>query len=319
MNELATQARPGQFDLSPQTFDQALTFAKYLAESEMVPKQFRGKQGDCLIAMQWGYEVNLKPLQALQNIAVINGKPGIFGDAGRAILLAAGCDIDEDDMEIVKLNSRARCRISRPGRTPVERTFSLEDAKTAGLWGKDGPWKTYPYRQMAWRAFWFAARDAASDLLRGMGGAEELVDIQTAPQSGEKNMGAVELVQQEKQALPGQTDEEFAKNMVIWTKVIKSKKKDVDGVLATVATVATLTDAQIAAIKSIPAELAKAEGAKPTGPTFAQVADAIAKATDEDALDVAASLITAAAIPDEQQRKELLAKYDGRRAELNAD
>jgi hypothetical protein len=316
MTELATQTRSGQFDLSPQTFDQALTFAKYLAESEMVPKQFRGKQGDCLIAMQWGYEVNLKPLQALQNIAVINGKPGIFGDAGRAILLAAGCDIDEDDMELVKRNSRARCKITRPGRSPVERTFSLEDAKTAGLWGKEGPWRSYPYRQMAWRAFWFAARDAASDLLRGMGGAEELVDIQAAPQ-GEKHMGAAEVVEPAKPTLPTQGDDEFAKNMVIWTKVIKLKKKDVDGVLATVATVATLTDAQIAAIKNIPAELAKAESAKPAGPSFAQIAEALDNAKDEDALNVAADLINS--IPDEQQRTELNAKYDARRAELNAD
>jgi len=64
-----------------------------------------------------------------------------------------------------------------------------------------------------------------------------------------------------KPTLPGQGDEEFAKNMAIWTKVIKSGKKDVDGVLATVATVATLTDDQIQAIKNIPAELAKAAAA----------------------------------------------------------
>lgn len=59
----------------------------------------------------------------------------------------------------------------------MERTFSMEDARTAGLWGKEGPWKTYPYRQMAWRAFWFAARDAAADLLKGLDGVEALVDI----------------------------------------------------------------------------------------------------------------------------------------------
>ncbi|SDX14762.1 phage recombination protein Bet [Variovorax sp. YR634] len=120
---------------------------------------------------------------------------------------------------------------------------------------------------------------------------------------------------EKKPTLPTQGDEEFAKNMVIWTKVIKSGKKDVDGVLATVATVATLTEAQIDAIKKIPAELAKA--AAPAGPTFAQVADALAKAQDEDALNVAADLINA--ITDEQQRTELSAKYDARRAELNAE
>src|SRR5882724_3760178 len=87
---LAAVARQ-QFDLSPQSFEQALTFSQYLADSEMVPKAYRGKAGDCLVAMQWGYEVGLKPLQALQSIAAINGKPGLYGDAGKAILLAAGC------------------------------------------------------------------------------------------------------------------------------------------------------------------------------------------------------------------------------------
>jgi len=172
-NELTTS---GTFDLSPKTFEQALTFANYLADSDMVPKDFKGKPGNCLIAMQWGMEVGLKPLQALQNISVINGKPGLYGDAGKAILLAAGCIIEEDDIALVERNKKARCIISRPGRPPVERTYSLENAKTAGLWGKGGPWSTSPWRQMAWRAFWFAARDAASDMLKGLSGAEEVMD-----------------------------------------------------------------------------------------------------------------------------------------------
>lgn len=197
----STALRPaGQFDLSPQTFDQALEFSKYLAASDMVPKQYRGKPGDCLIAMQWGYEIGMKPLQALQSIAAVNGRPSIYGDAGKAMLLAAGCQIDEDDIEKVRETGRARCKITRPGRKPTERTFSIDDAKTARLWGKEGPWTNYPYRQMAWRAFWFAARDAAADLLRGMGGAEELQDIPSetpAASQGERHMGQADVIQPE--------------------------------------------------------------------------------------------------------------------------
>ena len=101
MNDMpVVQTQRTAFDLSPQTFEQALTFANYLAESEMVPKNFRGKPGDCLIAMQWGYDVGLKPLQALQNIAVINGKPGLYGDPGKAVVLANGCMIEEDDISV---------------------------------------------------------------------------------------------------------------------------------------------------------------------------------------------------------------------------
>ncbi|MDN5536475.1 MAG: hypothetical protein L0H08_05765, partial [Comamonas sp.] len=77
-----TALRPAsQFDLSPQNFEQALTFSNYLADSDMVPKDFKGKPGNCLIAMQWGAELGLKPLQSLQNLAVINGRPALWGDA----------------------------------------------------------------------------------------------------------------------------------------------------------------------------------------------------------------------------------------------
>lgn len=183
---LATK-QPQQFDLSPQTFEQALTFAKYLADSDLVPKNFQGKPGNCLIAMQWGAEVGMKALQSMQSIAVINGKPGLYGDAGKALLLSHGCIIEEDDTEKVLASGKGRCKITRPGRPPVERTFSMTDAKVAGLLNKDGPWKTYPQRQLAWRAFWFAARDAAADILRGMGGAEEIMDTP-------KDMGMAEVV-----------------------------------------------------------------------------------------------------------------------------
>ena len=56
MSDLTTTTNQ-QFDLSPQNFDQALTFSKYLAGSDMVPKDFKGKPENCLIAMQWGYEL----------------------------------------------------------------------------------------------------------------------------------------------------------------------------------------------------------------------------------------------------------------------
>ena len=145
MNDLQpaapTSTAVATFDLSPRTFEQALQLAEYMAKSEMVPKQYRGRPGDCFIAKQWGMEIGLKPLQALQSIAAINGKPNIYGDAGKALLLAHGCIIEEDDTETVKANGRGRCSIKRPGRPVVQRTFSLEDAKTAGLWGKEGPWR----------------------------------------------------------------------------------------------------------------------------------------------------------------------------------
>jgi hypothetical protein len=153
-----------------------MKFAKLMAESELVPKAFQGKAGNVLIAVQMGAEIGVTPMQAIQNIAVINGKPGIYGDLGKAILQKNGCKIEERDMEEVRKTGVAMCKITRPDGHVTLRTFSIDDAKTARLWGKEGPWTNYPYRQLSWRAFWFAARDGASDFLKGLAGAEELVD-----------------------------------------------------------------------------------------------------------------------------------------------
>lgn len=169
-------ALPAAFDFQPRDLPEALKLAEMLANSTMVPKDYIGKPGNCFIAMQFGHELGLKPVQSLQGIAVINGKPGIYGDAGKALLLSNGCEIIERDIAEIKATGIAQCTIRRRGRPDVTRTFSRENAQSAGLLGKDGPWRQYTERQMAWRAFWFAARDAAADILKGMAAAEELRD-----------------------------------------------------------------------------------------------------------------------------------------------
>ncbi len=179
--EVAAVAKPAPlvgktFSLVPKDLKEAMEYAKMIAGSDLVPKDYKGKEGNCLIGMQFGAELGLPALQALQNIAVINGKPGIYGDLGKALLLSKGFKIEERDIPEIKKLGIAWCKVTRPSGQATERTFAMEDAKTAKLWGREGPWTTYPYRMMAWRAFWWAARDAAADVLKGIGGVEELMD-----------------------------------------------------------------------------------------------------------------------------------------------
>ncbi|WP_250508621.1 hypothetical protein [Caballeronia sp. GACF4] len=65
---------PESRDLSPRTYGELIEFATYVANSGLAPKDHRGKPEACAVAMQWGNELGLKPVQSLQNIAVI-GKP----------------------------------------------------------------------------------------------------------------------------------------------------------------------------------------------------------------------------------------------------
>jgi hypothetical protein len=71
----------------------------------------------------------------------------------------------------------AVCQAKRRGYSkPTTVTFTVADAKKAGLWGKQGPWQQYPRRMLQLRARGFALRDAFPDVLRGLVTAEEAQD-----------------------------------------------------------------------------------------------------------------------------------------------
>jgi hypothetical protein len=163
--------------LEPSTLSEAMQFAGMLARSTMVPKDFLGKPENILVAIQWGREVGLGPMQALQGIAVINGRPSIWGDAALALVRAhPDC---QDVIETVTGDGEqmvATCEVRRRGSQPVVRTFTVADAKKAGLWGKQGPWAQYPRRMLQMRARGFAIRDAFPDALRGVVTTEEAQD-----------------------------------------------------------------------------------------------------------------------------------------------
>jgi hypothetical protein len=175
MTALTVTNRQG---FAPATITEAIQFSKMLADSSMVPKQYQGKPQDIMVCVQWGYEIGLAPMQALQNIAVINGKPSVYGDAAMALVQAS--NVCEDVQEYFEgegtPNPIAVCVAQRKGRKPVVAKFSVEDAKRAGLWGKQGPWQAYPKRMMQMRARGFALRDAFPDVLKGLITAEEAQD-----------------------------------------------------------------------------------------------------------------------------------------------
>lgn len=176
--------RQESFSLEPRNLQEAMNLARIMADSDMVPKDYRGKPANVLVAVQMGRELGLSPMQSIQNISVINGRPSVWGDAMLALCSAhPSC---EDVVESYDSSAEtATCVVRRRGREPIARTFSVPDAKKAGLWGKQGPWQQYPQRMLQMRARAFALRDGFADVLRGLGMAEENQDI---PQEPPKNV-----------------------------------------------------------------------------------------------------------------------------------
>jgi hypothetical protein len=295
---LAPQSR--QFDLSPQNFEQALTFANYLADSDMVPKDFKGKPGNCLIAMQWGMEIGLKPLQALQSLAVINGRPALWGDAVIALVRnSPACEyVNESDD-----GHTATCRVKRRGEFEQIRTFSNDDAKAAGLLGKQGPWSQYPKRMRQMRARAFALRDVFADVLRGLQVAEEVMDI---PAPGQQ--GPAQLVEEvNPTTYPAYPADKFAENLPAWTKVMRDGRKTPDQIIAMANSKHPLTDEQKQQIREAAAPVS-------TGPTPAEIEVQLIFAQDEDSLNAAADLINS--ITEKADIERLSAIYDERMGQL---
>lgn len=155
----------------PQTIEEVFRLATAVAKSGLAPKGMTTPE-QITVAILHGAELGLPPMQSIQRIAVVNGRPTLWGDAIPALLLGAGFKLREW-MD----GGTAHCEITRPNGDKAERMFSDADAKTAGLKGKPGPWTQYPDRMKQMRARGFCARDIAADVLGGMYLSEEVEDI----------------------------------------------------------------------------------------------------------------------------------------------
>lgn len=174
-NNTALTIQNKQFDLAPQDFAQLTTFADLVSKSGLVPKDYIGKPGNVIVAVQMGVEIGLKPMQSLQNISVINGRPSLWGDALLALVKASGvCEYINE--EISTDGQTATCETKRKGEPKAQtRTFTIEDATKAGLMTKDN-WSKYPKRMLQLRARAWALRDVYPDVLGGLQVAEEQQD-----------------------------------------------------------------------------------------------------------------------------------------------
>ena len=243
MNETAQMER---FSLTPKSLDEAIRFAEVLSKSNIVPKEFAGNPGNILVAIQWGLELGLQPMQAMQNIAVINGRPSLWGDSVIGLVRASPlCEYiyETDDGET------ATCRVKRRGEEEQVRTFGTSDARTAGLAEKSGTWKQYPKRMRQMRARAFALRDVFPDVLRGMSIAEEVMDV-----PAERDMGPAHATASTMSVpvrLPNYTDDQLELHVSDWRDMIDSGKATADRIVAMASSRYTLTPEQIQRIRDL--------------------------------------------------------------------
>ena len=170
--------------MSPQTIEQVQVFCKMLAATEFVPKAYRGKPDSIMVVGAMGARLGVDVFSAMSGIADINGRPSVYGDLMLAVCMnhpAFEDCLESYEGKPYEDTFRAICTVQRKGRQPVVRSFSVIEAKEAGLWKKAGPWTTTPQRMLSMRARSFALRDTFTDALAGFHSVEEmegsLVDV----------------------------------------------------------------------------------------------------------------------------------------------
>ena len=148
-----------------QTLELCRQLGNHYSQTGMVPKQYQGKPEDSAVAIQWGMEIGLQPLQSLQNIAVINGSPALWGDALIAIIKGSGqCEYIRSEFDDESMTAIVSTK--RKGEPSESRSFSMADAKAAGLSGRQ-TYQQHPKRMLNARARSHVLRDVYADLLRG--------------------------------------------------------------------------------------------------------------------------------------------------------
>lgn len=162
----------GETIYEPRSIDQAFEIARTLHAGGLLPRALTRPESVFTVLMA-GKELGLTALKALRSIHVIDGKVVMSAD-----LIVALCKSRRDVckyFQLVESSSQvATYETQREGDpAPTRITYTLDDARTAGLVGKDN-WKKHPAAMLRARCSAALARAVYPDLAMGLYDPDEL-------------------------------------------------------------------------------------------------------------------------------------------------
>lgn len=182
--------------IEPTNAEEAYELARML--SSVAGSSFNGDISKIATAILAGQEAGLAPVYSVQNIAIINGRPSMWGDAILALIQGSGkledykvqrtgtsFDIDSTPVADWPADFGITVTMKRKDQeTAYVGKFTVGDAKRANLWlnTRKSPWINHPLDMLERRALSKAARKGFADVLAGLGVREEMEDIAPPPQ-----------------------------------------------------------------------------------------------------------------------------------------
>ena len=173
-----------------QGFALAQRVAKALAASTLVPAQYQNNMPNCLIALEMAERLHASILMIMQNLYVVQGRPGwsskfliaSFNQCGRfsSIRYEWVGEPGNDGW-----GCRAWATELRGGARIVGPLITIALAKKEGWYGKNGSkWQTIPELMLMYRSAGWLVNTHAPEISMGLGTSEEAEDIELTPDAG---------------------------------------------------------------------------------------------------------------------------------------
>ena len=191
--DLLPAARPthaesiGQLMAHAEAMGAAKKLADALCATDMVPADYKGKPGNGAAAILYGAELGLNPIQSLQQIFVVHGRPAIYARTAVALVKRQGVVIET--VESTDASVTVRGTDTRTGQVE-ESTWTIERAKTAG-YTKNAKYQSNPQEMLWAKAAMEVARRVAPDVLLGVPYSVEDLSVEAPVRvtSNRVNMG----------------------------------------------------------------------------------------------------------------------------------
>ena len=156
--------------------------AKMLAAASAIPDAYKGKIGDCLIAIDLSNRMGLSPVTIMQFSQVVKGNFSWKGQACKALIDGCGKFTGSHYVMSGKEGTMDRaCKLVATNKITGELVegpeVSMKMAKAEGWYDKSGSkWQTMPELMLKYRAAAFFARTECPESLMGFYTSDEVRD-----------------------------------------------------------------------------------------------------------------------------------------------
>lgn len=146
-----------------QAMGDAYKLAEVMCRTSMVPKQYQGKPDDGAAAILYGAELGMNAIQSMQNVMVINGKPGIEARTMVALLKTKGYRFTTEEQS----DERVTITGTAPNGDTETSTWDIARARKAGF-TSNKLYEKIPGQMLFAKAATEVCRRLAPDVLLGI-------------------------------------------------------------------------------------------------------------------------------------------------------